>query len=39
MKNAVEEADAVKMKARTEANDIWNTLQKRLDNYISYKKQ
>lgn len=39
MKNAVEEADAVKMKARTEANDIWNTLQKRVDNYISEKKQ
>ena len=38
IKNANEEAEAIVLKARLEANDIWSTLQGRFNNYVDEKK-
>lgn len=37
--NANREAAVIKQNAHKEANDIWNTLQSRFDNYVAGKKQ
>lgn len=38
LRNANAEATVIRQNARTEANDIWNTLQSRFDSYVANKK-